>query len=55
MSPAQLIELLEETAEALEREGYVSSDEATAADPFIYTTPLNRNSMTVFRSGSVGK
>jgi len=23
---------------------------ATAADPFIYTTPLNRNSMTVFRS-----
>ena len=36
-------------------EGYVSSDEATAADQFIYTTPLNRNSMTVFRSGSVGK
>lgn len=53
MSPAQLIELLKETAEALEREGYVSSDEATAADQFIYTTPLNRNSMTVFRSGSV--
>jgi radical SAM superfamily enzyme YgiQ (UPF0313 family) len=50
MSPAQLVELLEETAEALEREGYVSSDVATAADPFIYTTPLNRNSMTVFRS-----
>ncbi|MGO8929574.1 MAG: B12-binding domain-containing radical SAM protein [Limisphaerales bacterium] len=51
MSPAQLIELLEETVEALEREGYVSSDRATAADQFIYTTPLNRNSMTVFRSG----
>ena len=49
LSPTELVDLLEETAAALEREGYVSSDRATPADEFIYTTPLNRNSMTVFR------
>ena len=55
LSPSELVGLLEDTRDALEREGYVSSDVATPDDEFVYTTPLNRNSMTVFRplSGAV--
>jgi|GEM_PF-1327283 len=52
MSPSELIALLEETAIALEREGYVSSDIATPEDEFVYTSPLHQKSMTVFRNGS---
>ena len=49
LSQTQLVKLLENTADALEAAGYVSSDEADARSEFIYTTPLSRNSMNVFR------
>jgi radical SAM superfamily enzyme YgiQ (UPF0313 family) len=52
MSHEQLITLLEDTAKALESAGYVSSDMAEPESPFIYTTPLSRNSMNVFRAPS---
>jgi hypothetical protein len=41
--------LLEDTAEALEAAGYVSSDMAEPGAEYIYTTPLSRHSMNVFR------
>jgi anaerobic magnesium-protoporphyrin IX monomethyl ester cyclase len=49
LSHAQLRQLLEDTACALEDAGYVSSDQAGPGDEYIYTTPLSRNSMNVFR------
>jgi len=49
LTHTQLVQLLEDTATALEAAGYVSSDEATPASEYIYTTPLSRNSMNVFR------
>lgn len=50
MSPSEMIVLLEETATALEREGYVSSDIATPEDEFVFSSPLHQKSMTVFRN-----
>lgn len=50
LSHQQLVKLLEDTACALEAAGYVSSDEAEHDSEFIYTTPLSRNSMNVFRA-----
>jgi anaerobic magnesium-protoporphyrin IX monomethyl ester cyclase len=50
LSHQQLEQLLEDTAMALESAGYVCSDRASAGDEFIYTTPLSRSSMNVFRS-----
>jgi radical SAM superfamily enzyme YgiQ (UPF0313 family) len=50
LSHQQLVTLLEDTAEALEAAGYVNSDQAEAESEFIYTTPLSRNSMNVFRA-----
>ena len=52
MSSSEMIALLEETAVALEREGYVSSDIATTKDEFIYSSPLHQKSMNVFRNKS---
>jgi radical SAM superfamily enzyme YgiQ (UPF0313 family) len=52
LSHAQLLKLLEDTAQALETAGYVSSDEAGPDAEYIYTTPLSRHSMNVFRSAS---
>jgi len=49
LSHSQLVRLLEETVKALEAAGYVSSDEARPDSEFIYTTPLHRLSMNVFR------
>ena len=49
LSQQQLVQLLEDTATALEAEGYVSSDQAGPKSEYIYTTPLCRNSMNVFR------
>lgn len=49
LSHEQLVKLLEDTALALEAAGYVNSDDANADSEFIYTTPLSRNSMNVFR------
>lgn len=49
LSHAQLVKLLEDTVTALEAAGYVSSDKAGPHDEYIYTTPLSRNSMNVFR------
>jgi anaerobic magnesium-protoporphyrin IX monomethyl ester cyclase len=49
LSHGQLRQLLEDTACALEAAGYVSSDQAGPGAEYIYTTPLSRNSMNVFR------
>ena len=49
LSQAQLVQLLEDTGRALEAAGYVSSDQARPDSPYIYTTPLHRLSMNVFR------
>ena len=49
LSHGQLRQLLEDTASALEAAGYVSSDQAGPGAEYIYTTPLSRNSMNVFR------
>jgi anaerobic magnesium-protoporphyrin IX monomethyl ester cyclase len=49
LSHYQLLQLLEDTASALEAAGYVSSDKAGPGAEYIYTTPLSRNSMNVFR------
>jgi radical SAM superfamily enzyme YgiQ (UPF0313 family) len=49
LSHGQLCQLLEDTASALEAAGYVSSDQAGPGAEYIYTTPLSRNSMNVFR------
>jgi radical SAM superfamily enzyme YgiQ (UPF0313 family) len=49
LSHEQLVALLESTAKALEAAGYVNSDAADSTSEFIYTTPLSRNSMNVFR------
>jgi radical SAM superfamily enzyme YgiQ (UPF0313 family) len=49
LSHSQLVRLLADTAASLEAAGYVSSDQATGKSEFIYTTPLCRNSMNVFR------
>jgi anaerobic magnesium-protoporphyrin IX monomethyl ester cyclase len=50
LSHEQLRQLLEDTASALEAAGYVSSDKAGPGAEYIYTTPLSRNSMNVFRA-----
>ena len=52
MSPSEMIVLFEETATALEREGYVSSDIATPEDEFVFSSPLHQKSMNVFRNKS---
>ena len=49
LSQAQLIRLLEDTGKALEAAGYISSDNAGPDSEYIYTTPLHRLSMNVFR------
>jgi radical SAM superfamily enzyme YgiQ (UPF0313 family) len=50
LSHEQLRQLLEDTASALEDAGYVSSDMAKPGEEYIYTTPLSRNSMNVFKA-----
>jgi anaerobic magnesium-protoporphyrin IX monomethyl ester cyclase len=50
LSHSQLRQLLEDTACALEAAGYVNSDRAAPGAEYIYTTPLSRNSMNVFRA-----
>jgi anaerobic magnesium-protoporphyrin IX monomethyl ester cyclase len=49
LSHGQLVRLLEDTAKALEADGYVSSDHANPHSEYLYTTPLCRNAMQVFR------
>lgn len=49
LSPQEMTALLEETADVLEREGYVNSDVATPDDAYVFSTPLQRRSMDVFR------
>jgi radical SAM superfamily enzyme YgiQ (UPF0313 family) len=53
LTHAQLVRLLEDTSAALEDAGYVSSDQAAPGAEYIYTTPLSRNSMNVFRPQAV--
>jgi radical SAM superfamily enzyme YgiQ (UPF0313 family) len=50
LSQAELVQLVEDTGKALEAEGYVSSDKAAPGAEYIYTTPLSKQSMTVFRA-----
>jgi radical SAM superfamily enzyme YgiQ (UPF0313 family) len=52
LSHDQLRQLLEDTASALEAAGYVSSDKAGPGAEYIYTTPLSRSSMNVFRAAA---
>jgi anaerobic magnesium-protoporphyrin IX monomethyl ester cyclase len=52
LSHGQLLQLLEDTASALEAAGYVSSDKAGPGAEYIYTTPLSRSSMNVFRAAA---
>ena len=49
LSHGELWQLLEDTGAALEAAGYVNSDKAAPGAEYIYTTPLSRNSMNVFR------
>jgi radical SAM superfamily enzyme YgiQ (UPF0313 family) len=50
LSRGQLVELLETTVALLESEGYVSSDRAAAEDQYVFSTPLDSLSLSVFRS-----
>jgi hypothetical protein len=52
LSHSQLVKLLEDTVRALESAGYVGSDQARPGSEFVYSTPLNKTSMTVFRPAS---
>lgn len=49
MTQEQLDKLLKDTAIALENAGYVSSDKATQEDEYIYSSPLHKKSMDVFK------
>jgi anaerobic magnesium-protoporphyrin IX monomethyl ester cyclase len=49
LSQTQLVKLLEDTVRALETAGYVGSDQARSGSEFVYSTPLSKTSMTVFR------
>jgi radical SAM superfamily enzyme YgiQ (UPF0313 family) len=49
LSQSQLVKLLEDTVRALESAGYVGSDQARPGSEFVYSTPLSKTSMTVFR------
>jgi hypothetical protein len=49
LSQSQLLKLLEDTVRALESAGYVGSDQAQPGSEFVYSTPLSKTSMTVFR------
>jgi len=50
LSHSQLVRLLEDTVRALESAGYVGSDQARPSSEFVYSTPLSKTSMTVFRT-----
>ena len=50
LSQGQLIELLEHTVDVLQSDGYISSDLATAETPYMFSTPLNSMSMSVFQA-----
>ena len=49
LTAEQLVDLYNETAEQLELAGYVPSDKAKHSDEYIYSTPINKNFMPVFR------
>ena len=49
MTQEQLEKLLEDTAIALENAGYVSSDKARKDDEYIYSSPLHKKSIDVFK------
>ena len=48
MSTKEYEKLLYATAIRLEEVGYVSSDEATKLDNYIYSLPLTKSSINVF-------
>jgi radical SAM superfamily enzyme YgiQ (UPF0313 family) len=49
MTPKQFEQLLLDTQRALEEVGYVSSDRAKKGDEYIYSSPLHKNSINVFK------
>ncbi|MEA3512930.1 MAG: hypothetical protein U9R37_04960 [Campylobacterota bacterium] len=49
MNTEQFEQLLIDTEQALEKVGYVSSDKATKNDKYIYSSPLHKKSITVFK------
>jgi radical SAM superfamily enzyme YgiQ (UPF0313 family) len=51
LSQSQLIGLLQHTIDVLRSDGYTSSDQATAETPYVFSTPLNSTSMSVFHAG----
>ena len=50
LSQGQLIELLKYTVNVLQSDGYISSDLATVETPYVFSTPLNSTSMSVFHT-----
>jgi len=50
-----MIELLEHTIDVLQSEGYTNSDLATAETPYVFSTPLNSMSMSVFHAEGLTK
>ncbi|MFH0287179.1 B12-binding domain-containing radical SAM protein [Vibrio owensii] len=50
----QLVDLYYETAERLEQAGYVASDQAKSGSEYLYSTPINKEFMPVFRKMAVG-
>ncbi len=53
MSTEQFEQLLIDTEQALEKVGYVSSDKATKNDQYIYSSPLHKKSITVFKKEEI--
>ncbi|PRX23229.1 radical SAM superfamily enzyme YgiQ (UPF0313 family) [Orenia metallireducens] len=48
LSQSQYLKLLEDTIDSLNKAGYVSSDQSKGGSDYIYTTPLNKYSITEF-------
>ena len=49
LKESELVELFKVTGDKLEAAGYVMSDKAGPNDQYLYSTPLSKKSMTVFR------
>jgi anaerobic magnesium-protoporphyrin IX monomethyl ester cyclase len=50
----QLVDLYLETASRLETAGYVVSDKAQPGDEYLYSTPINKDFMPVFKKNTSG-
>lgn len=54
MNEDEYISLLKETEDSLESAGYVSSDKANGSQEYIYTTPLNKKSISIVKNKTKG-